>query len=68
MLHLNELPLRHIFVHLDSTTHGPQSFSGEIDIVEFTPIDVKLPTIDLNDLRSKIPLSNCSIDKKGRRR
>ena len=60
MLHLNQLPYRHIFVHLDGATYGPQSFSGEIgkklrkvndrDIVEFTSIDVKLPNIDLNDL------------------
>ena len=30
MLHLNELSLRHILVHLDGATYGLQSFSGEI--------------------------------------
>ena len=30
LLHLNELPLRHIFQMLDGTTTGPESFSGPI--------------------------------------
>jgi hypothetical protein len=30
MLHLNELPLRHLLVQLDGVTHGPKAFSGEI--------------------------------------
>ena len=30
MLHLNELPLRHIFQQLDDSTKGPDSFSGMI--------------------------------------
>lgn len=29
-LHANELPLRHLFTHLDGTTTGPRSFTGEI--------------------------------------
>lgn len=28
MLHLNELPFRHLFLKLDGTTAGPKSFSG----------------------------------------
>lgn len=32
LLHFNELPLRHLFVALDGTTHGPKSFSGPIGI------------------------------------
>lgn len=30
MLHLNELPLRHLLVQLDGVTHGPKAFSGTI--------------------------------------
>ena len=30
MLHLNELPLRHVFQNLDGRTSGPDSFSGPI--------------------------------------
>lgn len=30
MLHLNELPLRHILIQLDGVTHGLKVFSGEI--------------------------------------
>ena len=31
LLHLNELPLRHVFQNLDGVTSGPDSFSGPID-------------------------------------
>ena len=30
LLHLNKLPLRHVFQMLDGTTTGPQSFAGPI--------------------------------------
>ena len=30
LLHLNELPLRHLMQYLDGVTSGPQSFSGQI--------------------------------------
>ena len=30
LLHLNELPLRHVFQNLDGVTSGPDSFSGPI--------------------------------------
>ena len=30
LLHLNELPLRHVFQNLDGITSGPDSFSGPI--------------------------------------
>ena len=30
LLHLNELPLRHVFQNLDGVTSGPDSFSGSI--------------------------------------
>ncbi|GBN41699.1 hypothetical protein AVEN_206430-1 [Araneus ventricosus] len=29
-LHANELPLRHVFAHVDGTTTGPRSLTGEI--------------------------------------
>ncbi|GBM23759.1 hypothetical protein AVEN_271122-1 [Araneus ventricosus] len=29
-LHVNDLPLRHLFVHVDRTTTGPRSLTGEI--------------------------------------
>ena len=30
MLHLNELPFRHLFEEIDGPTTGPKSFTGEI--------------------------------------
>ena len=30
LLHFNELPLRHLILHLDGTTSGPNSFTGPI--------------------------------------
>jgi hypothetical protein len=57
-LHFNELPLRHLLLHLDGVTSGPRSFSGPIGkqmstcekspIVAFSPIDVNLP--DMTDV------------------
>lgn len=48
---MNELPLRHLFVHIDGSTTGPQTFSGEIgkqlescekkSVVQFQPISAK---------------------------
>ena len=49
LLHMNELPLRHVFTALDGRTHGPGSFNGPIGkqvcstvsdwpVVNFTPI------------------------------
>src|SRR5215469_15257975 len=31
LLHVNELPLRHIFMKIDGTPKGPDKFSGPID-------------------------------------
>src|SRR6218665_56562 len=61
LLHTNELPLRHLLVHLDGATHGPNSFSGTIGkqlkdccdmpIVTFQRIEGNvLRNIDPNDL------------------
>ena len=58
-LHANELPLRHLLIHLDGVTSGPRGFSGKIGkqmstcenlpVVAFAPIDVKLP--NMTDVR-----------------
>jgi hypothetical protein len=55
MYHFNELPLRHLFTHLDGTTAGPNAFTGALgkalsscqylDVVKFEAIDGDLPTI-----------------------
>lgn len=55
MLHLNELPFRHLFRHLDGRTTGPRAFKGPIGqqlkdsikltIVKFKKISCKLPTL-----------------------
>ena len=64
MLHLNELPLKHIFEHFDGTTSGPVSFTGQIGkeiskdlrlltVINFQPIEghvEKLPESILSQL------------------
>jgi len=60
LLHINELPLRHLFVAVDGQTYGPRSFSGEIGkkigkcnslkIVVFERIECNLPEMDLTSL------------------
>jgi hypothetical protein len=67
MLHTNELPLRHLFTHLDGVTSGATSFTGPIGkalqtceskpIVQFQPIICRdsMPILDeevLDDLSS----------------
>lgn len=59
-LHSNELPLRHLLLHLDGKTTGPKCFSGAIGselqncqtrpIVEFTAISTVLPKINRDEL------------------
>ncbi|KAK0066937.1 hypothetical protein Bpfe_003672 [Biomphalaria pfeifferi] len=53
-LHANELPLRHLFEHLDGPTNGPKGFSGPIGkslvdceklpVVKYKPINCVLPS------------------------
>ena len=62
LLHTNELPLRHILVHLDGVSHRPNSFSGrptigkqlkdsDMPVVTFQQIEGNvLPNIDPNKL------------------
>lgn len=63
MFHFNELPLRHLFAHLDGTTAGPNAFTGPLgkslpscqshEIVSFKTIDGDLPEIVDFDSLSK---------------
>jgi hypothetical protein len=60
LLHMNELPLRHLLIHVDGVTHGPKSFSGPIGkaiqtclkpVKQFKRIEGKsLPEVDVKDL------------------
>lgn len=60
LLHANELPFRHLFLKLDGTTTGPNSFSGSIgkllnnclkkEVIDFEPIPAELPNIDKESL------------------
>lgn len=61
LFHGNELPLRHLFCHLDGKTKGPNEFKGEIGqqlencanlpVVTFLPIENNLPLLEnKNDL------------------
>ncbi len=57
LLHLNELPLRHLFESIDGPTSGPTSYTGPIgkqiqtcetlSIVRFAKIDTEIPDIDI---------------------
>jgi hypothetical protein len=70
MLHVNELPLRHLFLHLDGRTSGATSFTGPIGkdlqhceqkaTVKFEKIDCgsNMPVLDDN------VLSDLSCDQK----
>jgi hypothetical protein len=59
-LHANELPLRHLIIHLDGPTTGPKGFSGplgkalnkieERSVVAFKPIKSKMPLMIIAEL------------------
>ena len=59
-LHTNELLLRHLFLHVDGATLGPQAFSGPIGkslatchtlpVCHYEKIDGELPMVDVQDL------------------
>ena len=62
LLHLNELPLRHLFCNIDGVTSGPDSFKGRIgmevsgevwkeDIVTYPTVKGKLPLISEERLK-----------------
>ncbi|CAH0546980.1 unnamed protein product [Brassicogethes aeneus] len=60
LLHMKELPLRHLFIEVDGTTSGPQTFSGPIGkmlekcetrpVIQFRPIPAELPEVTAKDL------------------
>ena len=62
MFHFNELPLRHLVLHLDGTTSGPTAFSGnigkalekchELSVVKFEARQNNLPNAlqDITDI------------------
>lgn len=60
LLHMNELPFRHLFSEIDGKTSGPRSFSGKIGkdletceqrpVVNFEPISADLPKFSLQGL------------------
>ena len=62
LLHANELPLRHLFEHIDGKTTGPRSFCGPIGsmlqkcetmpIASYEPIPCDFPVVTADDLSS----------------
>ena len=62
MLHLNELPLRHLFNKLDGVTTGPFSHAGpngkslenceKLPIMNYEKIQSKLPEVKFEDLNT----------------
>lgn len=62
LLHMNELPLRHLFARIDGATTGPNTFSGKIGkllekcenepVVKFQPNLSELPELTAQDLSS----------------
>lgn len=53
LLHMNELPLRHLFIHLDGETTGPASFTGTIG--KLLENCQKLPVINYEKIESELP-------------
>ena len=63
LLHANELPLRHLFKHLDEATSGPTDFSGaigralahlqKISIKRFKQIERRLPLLKQKGIEHK---------------
>lgn len=59
LLHLNELPTRHLFQHLFGSTTGPSSYAGpigkklvgseELPVTQVQEINCKLPEVPLED-------------------
>lgn len=52
-LHANELPLRHLFQHLDGKTSGPNGFSGSLG--KQLEICHKLPIVEFARIESNLP-------------
>ncbi|GBM02570.1 hypothetical protein AVEN_178500-1 [Araneus ventricosus] len=79
-LHANELPLRHLFAHMDKTTTGPRSLTGEIrkslagceklSVVSSTPIENTLCEVtnkkDLTQFTTKDSISVLKLSQRFR--
>lgn len=60
LLHMNELPFRHLFAHIDGATSGPNTFSGKIGkelencemkpVIQYQAIPSELPHVTAQDL------------------
>ena len=59
-LHANELPLRHLFQHLDGKTSGPNGFSGSIG--KQLEICHKLPVVEFVRIKSNLPYLKNEVD------
>ena len=53
LFHCNELPLRHLMIHLDGTTSGPDVFSGNIG--KALPNCNELPVVTFEARRNNLP-------------
>lgn len=60
-LHGNELPLRHLFFHLDGETHGPSAFVGPIG--KQLQSCEKLHVVVFNEVKGNLPAIPASIMK-----
>ncbi|KAL4084226.1 hypothetical protein QTP88_028052 [Uroleucon formosanum] len=59
-LHANELPLRHLFQHLDGKTTGPNGFSDSIG--KQLEICHKLPVVEFVRIESNLPYLKNEVD------
>lgn len=53
-LHANELPLRHLIIHLDGTSQGPRAFNGPIG--KQLPTAEKHPVVLFEAIKSELPI------------
>ena len=68
LLHANELPLRHLFFHLDGVTQGPRAFAGSIGKllsrnVELLPV-IEYDMIEFESTDQDFVISDLSTDQK----
>ena len=63
MLHLNELPLRHLFKLMDGSTSGPSSFKGPIGCVIVNDLR-SLPIEKFRRIQGRVPKLNQEVISK----
>lgn len=56
LFHFNELPLRHLFAHLDGTTSGPTSYTGSIGKTISKCEDLPIVSLILSIVTYHVPL------------